>query len=436
MQKILNNHIIMSGIYKGISGMSLFLSIRLMIDYLGDENYGIWVLLFTLFQLVLLMDFGVQSTLKTKIPVYLHENKLKKVSNIINATYKISIIIAVLILTFFLIILKLINFKSVFNITNLNEWEVDVLLILNILFFCITFVFNIHKSLYVAFFKGKFSEQSIALNQLVYLISIGIFIYLIKNPITDFNKLLIFSIINGLISILVNLIYSIKIFREENIKLNFLKVKDNSVINEILKLGIKFMLLQVGFLFIFSSDSYIISNAFDPTEIVSYEVVNKLFQFPFMIIFAALSPLWSMFAKHYLEGNKSKLYNDFKKFNQFFVLIILGLIILYLITPTIVSIWLKEQIIIPQYLILLTTIVTALKIFVSFYTFFLSGIGKLTFYLTILIISVILKIPLSFYFVDLGFGVNSVLISSLIIVSAWTLLIPFKCYKIADSIKN
>lgn len=436
MQKILNNHIIMSGIYKGISGMSLFLSIRLMIDYLGNESYGIWVLLFTLFQLVLLMDFGIQSTLKTKIPVYIHENKTNKINNIINATYKISIVIAILILTFFLFLLKFINFKSVFNISNLNQWEVNFLLILNILFFCITFVFNIHKSLYVAFFKGKFSEQSIALNQLLFLISVGFFIYLIKNPITDFNKLLIFSIINGLISILVNLVYSIKIFREENIKLKLFKIKDNAVIKEIFQLGIKFMILQIGFLFIFSSDSYIISNAFDPSEIVAYEVVNKLFQFPFMIIFAALSPLWSMFAKNYLHGNKKKLYSDFKKFNLFFVVISACLAVLYFITPFIVSIWLKEEIIIPQYLILLTTIITALKIYTSFYTFFLNGIGKLNFYLFLILIGILIKTPLAYYFINLGLGINSVLWSSLIIVLIWTFLLPIKSFNYIRLIKH
>lgn len=430
MQKLLNNHIIMSGIYKGISGMSLFLSIRLMIDYLGDQNYGIWVLLFTLFQLVLLMDFGIQSTLKTKIPIYQHEGNQIKIQEIINATYKISIFIALSILSAFLILVKVINFKSVFNISNLEVNEVDLLLLLNVFFFCLTFIVNIHKSLFVAFFKGKFAEQSIAVNQFTFLVFTGAFIFFYTAPLSDFNKLLLFSIINGLLSFGVNFLYSIKIFKEEKLKLKILNLKNNPLLKEILNLGVKFMFLQIGFLFVFSSDSYIISNAFNPTEIVAYEVVNKLFQFPFMIIFAALSPLWSMFAKHYLEKDKNKLYSDFRKFNKTFIFILLSLITLYTITPTVISIWIKNEITIPNYLILLTTIVTALKIFVSFYTFFLNGIGKLRLYLIILAISVIIKIPLSFYFVDLNLGVNSVLLSSLIIVIVWSILIPLKCYKI------
>ena len=82
------------------------------------------------------------------------------------------------------------------------------------------------------------------------------------------------------------------------------------------------MIIQIGFLFVFSSDSYIISYVFNPTEIVPYEVVSKLFQLPYLVLFAALTPFWSLFAKHYLEKNQSKLLNDFNKFNKFFSLFI------------------------------------------------------------------------------------------------------------------
>ena len=43
-------------------------------------------------------------------------------------------------------------------------------------------------------------------------------------------------------------------------------------------------LIFVLVLFVFSSDNYILSNVFGPKEIVPYEVVNKYFQFPIMIL--------------------------------------------------------------------------------------------------------------------------------------------------------
>ncbi len=425
----------MSGVYKGISGISLFLTIRLLIDYLGNEGYGIWTLLFTVFQLVLLMDFGVQSTLKTKIPLFVHENKREKIAALINSTYQTSILIAVLIFICFSSVCFFIDLKSMFNISLLSNFEINSLLLINIGFFCLTFIANIHKSVYVAFLKGKYAEQSIAINQMLFLGLIS-FVVIFLNPsfLNNYNKIILISIINGGTSLLVNLYYTFRFFKLEKIVMS-LKSRINFVDTHY-KMGLKFMIIQIGFLFVFSSDSYIISNILNPSEIVAYEVTNKLFQFPFMILFAALSPLWSMFAMHYLEKNKKKLYNDFNKFNKFFIFVILGLFVLYALTPFIISIWLKENITLPENLVLLTTIVTALKIYVSFYTFFLNGIGKLDFYITIIIISLLIKIPLTFYFVDLNFGINSVLLSSFVIVLIWTLLIPYKCYKITESLNK
>lgn len=436
MNKILNNHIIMSGFYKGISGLSLFVSIRLLIDYLGEENYGIWVLVFTLFQLVLLMDFGIQSTLKTKIPVFVHENKIEKLSSYISSTYKISLLIAAIIFLVFFIISKTTNLKDSFNITGLDYSEINFLFLLNVVFFCATFVANIHKSLYVAFLKGKFAEQSIAINQIVFLLLLIVLVSLPNKSLSNFDKILNITLLNGFVSFTTNIFYTYKFFYKEKIQLHFLNFKNQTDLKDIFLLGFKFMVIQIGFLFVFSTDSYIISNVFGPKEVVAYEVVGKLFQFPYLILFAALSPLWSIFAVHYLEKNKKKLLSDFKKFNQFFIGVCILMLILYFSTPFIVSIWIKENIEIPKYLILFTTLVTILKIYTSFYTFFLNGIGKLNFYITILIISLIIKIPLSYYFVDLGFGINSVLLSSLVIVSFWAILIPYKCYLITKSVNN
>jgi O-antigen/teichoic acid export membrane protein len=424
----------MSGFYKGVSGLCLFISIRLLLDYLGNDNYGLWVLVFTLFQLVLLMDFGIQSSLKTKIPVLIHEQKLELIKSYIKSTYKISGYIAAFIFISFLIFSFLLDFKSFFNIEFQSKSFVTFLFVLNVFFFCINFVANIHKSLYVAFLKGKYSEESLAVNQIGLLLLFVILISLFPN-ITSEEKLIAISTINGLFTFLVNLYYTFRFFKMESLNLSTKLKAGKEFIKGILKLGFKYMIIQVGILIIFSSDNYIISNAFSPTEVTPYEIVNKLFQFPLMILFAIISPLWSMFAKNYIEKNKDSLLNSFKKFNLYFIGISVLVLIGILISPYIISLWIKEPIAIPKYLILLTGIVTLLRIFTNFYAFFLYGIGNLNLYIYILLISVLIKIPLSYYFLGLGFGINSVVISSLVLMTIWMMIIPYKCYNLIRNIK-
>lgn len=423
----------MSGFYKGVSGLSLFISIRLLLDYLGNDNYGLWVLVFTLFQLVLLMDFGIQSSLKTRIPVLVHENKIELIKSYIKSTYKISGYIAAFIFLSFFIISYLIDFKTVFNIDFQSEGFIRNLFLLNVFFFCINFVANIHKSLYVAFLKGKYSEESLAVNQVGLLLLFVLLIFFFPN-ITSVQKLIAISIINGLFTFFVNIGYTIRFFKMENLNLITKLKAGKEFIKEVLKLGFKYMIIQVCFALVFYTDNYIISYSFSPSEVTPYEIVNKLFQFPVLILFAALSPLWSLFAKNYIEKNKTGLLNIFKKFNFYFIFISFSLVILTYFTPNIIVFWIKKPVLIPENLILLTALFTLIRIYVMFYTFFLNGISELKQYIYILILSVILKIPLSLLFIKLGYGVNSIVISLIILMLIWSFFLPYKCYSIVNKI--
>lgn len=425
----------MSGFYKGISGLSLFISIPILINYLGKDNYAVWVLVFTLFQFVLLMDFGIQSSLKTKIPVLLHENKLDLLKSYIKTTYKISTYIAVIIFLIFLVFINFIDLKSLLNISFHSRLYINSLFVINIFFFCVNFVFNIHKSLYVAFLKGKYAEESLAVNQFGFLILLYLAIHFFPSINVE-NKLILITIINGMFCFIVNLFYTLKFFKKEKLNLNTSEKTPKDFVSEILKMGLKFMVIQLGMLFIFSSDNYIISNNFKPKDIVAYDTVSKLFQLPIMILFATLSPLWSMFAKDYLNKNYSNILNTFKKFNFYFIGLAIFITLFALVCPLIISVWIKEQLIIPKFLILYIAIVTCFRLFVSFYTFFLNGTGKLNNYMIILLISVALKIPLTYYLIHLNFGINSVILSTLLIMTIWFITIPYESYLIVNKLKK
>ena len=129
--------------------------------------------------------------------------------------------------------------------------------------------------------------------------------------------------------------------------------------------------------------------------------------------------------------------NDiFKKFNFYFIGIFIFIIAIAILCPYILPIWIKSEIIIPKHLILLITIVTSIRIFVSFYSFFLYGISKLNNYIIILLISMLIKIPLTYYLISLGFGINSVVVVTLFIMVFWLLFIPYECYKIVKNLKQ
>lgn len=433
--KLKNNHIVMSGFYKGVSGLSLFLSIPLLIKYLGEENYGVWVLVFTLFQWVLLMDFGIQSSLKTKIPILLHNKQFDLIKTYIKTTYKISTYIALAILVLFTLLIYFIDITSLFNITSLEKEFVKKIFFINIFFFCITFIVNIHKSLYVSFLKGKYAEESLAVNQFGFFLLLILALFIFPDLAIE-SKLILVSLINGFYCLIVNFFYTVRFFRMENLNFSSSEKTPQQFVKESLKLGSKYMFIQLGLMFIFSSDNYIISSSFSPKDIVPYDSVNRIFQFPILIIFAAISPLWSMFATDYIEKNSTKLLSKFKKFNVLYIGILLFILFLALISPIIIPIWIKQNLVIPKNLILYLALVTAFRILATFYSFFLYGIGKLNNYITILLVSVILKFPLTYFLIYLNFGINSMVLSTLFLMIIWIIFIPYECYRFVNKLKE
>jgi O-antigen/teichoic acid export membrane protein len=425
----------MSGFYKGISGLSLFVSIPLLIGYLGETNYGLWVLVFTLFQWIFSMDFGLASVLKTKIPVLLHEKKTDLLISYIKSTYGITSIIAFFLFSIFYFISKLINLKQLLLIPEHSEDFVSNLFVLNIFFFCLNFIFNVHKSLFVAFLRGKYAEQSIAVNQLMFLFFTFLLLLFFPN-LSVADKLIFVSLVNGIGGMLVNIIYTIYFFTSEKISFKSNEKTPKSFLKEILSLGVKYMFIQIGLLVIFTSDNYILSSAFGPKDVVPYEIVNKLFQFPSMLLFAALSPLWSIFATAYVAEDRSKLLNVFNKFNRFFFLIFISIAFLYLSSPIIISYWIKNPLDIPSGLLFITAIATLLRIFTSFYSFFLYGVGKLNNYILLLLFSILVKLPLSYWLISLGYGINSVIITTVMILLIWTIIIPLECYYLVHKLKK
>lgn len=423
----------MSGFYKGGSGLALFISIPLLIQYLGNEDYGIWVLVFTVFQWVLLMDFGIQSALKTKIPILLHHNEIKLIKGYIKSTYKYGAYIALCIFILAIASISLADVKAALNISFHTRSFVWLLFTVNIFFFCANLVAGIHKSLYVAYLKGKYAEESLAVNQFGFLFLFGIAMLLFPDIRPEY-KLLLVSVLNGGFCLLVNIGYTIRFFKMERLNLNTKQKPPKDFIGETLKIGMKFMVIQLCMILFFTVDNYIISNNFSPKDVVPYDSVNKIFQLPVMVLFAALSPMWSMFARDYIEKNRHNLLSRFKRFNLFSIGIALAIAILALICPFIISVWIKEPLLIPDYLILLIAIITVIRIFTTFYTNFLNGIGKLNRYTVIIVLSLIVKIPLTYFLISLGYGINSVAISTVCILLFWIILIPLECYSIVRRI--
>lgn len=414
----------MSAFYKGLSGVALFISISIMVKYLNVTAFGFWVMIYTLLQWVLLMDFGLSSVLKTKIPEFKSKNQPELIEPFIQQVFFLSIKTGLVLFTVLEIIFHLVDIKSLFNLA-FDIVFIRKILSINLVFFVLNFIVHLQKALFVSFFKGMYSEQSIAINQIFFLtalISLDSFF----DEFIDETKLLILSITSGTIMFIVNLVYLILIFKWEKLNFKLFFKKHNVKIYGWKTMGGKFMFTQVLTLVLFSSDPFLVSYYFNLEEVASYEVVSKYFQFMLLISMAGISPLWSIFSTFFHQRKWEKINEYKRKFYLVFMGICAILLFQVLLYPMIFEYWLHSKLNISYTLVWTMAILVASRIFAMFFQYFLNGIGMLNSSVILLIFSALVKIPLTELFVSLSVGVSSVLLSSVICVLLWCMVYPFQ----------
>jgi O-antigen/teichoic acid export membrane protein len=153
-----------------------------------------------------------------------------------------------------------------------------------------------------------------------------------------------------------------------------------------MSLGLKFFLMQITSLILFSSSSILISIFFGPSEVVTYNIVFKLFQLPLMLFSIILSPYWTTFTVAFVNMDFDwlrKTVENLRRLSLFFIGII---ILLAIFNQYIFDFWLKSKLEIPSLLVWFLALYSAMTIYLSVYSTFLNGIGKihLTFKFTFL----------------------------------------------------
>ena len=84
-----------------------------------------------------------------------------------------------------------------------------------------------------------------------------------------------------------------------------LKAFDKTRINELLGLGIKFFVIQLGVTMLFMTDNLIIAHVLTPADVTPYQIALKYFGVVLVLFSIIMAPYWSAITEAYVK-------NDFK----------------------------------------------------------------------------------------------------------------------------
>jgi O-antigen/teichoic acid export membrane protein len=158
-----------------------------------------------------------------------------------------------------------------------------------------------------------------------------------------------------------------------------------------------FFIIQIGALVLFQTDNIVIAQLFGPAQVTTFNIAYKLYSVFIMGFNIIIAPFWSAFTDAYTKGDLEWIKSVMLKMRYLWVLISVGAVILFFISPFIYNIWLGHAISVPVSLSLAMTLYIIAYTWQTIHVFFLNGINKIRLQLALVVLSSLVNIPLAVY---------------------------------------
>lgn len=398
--------------------LSIMALVPVTLNYLGKEDYGIWLTLASILSWLINLDFGIGNGLRNKLAEALALNDTKLARIYISTAYTIfgAGIFCAIIIYFFAH--RFLNWAFILNAPNEYYNLLNTLAFYVIILFMVQFFVKLLTSIINA-------DQRPALNGALSLIvnSLTLIAVFILSKLTH-QSLMLFGLISSLVPVLVFVVASLFLFNGHYKTIapsfKFINFKYSS---NLVKLGMQFFIIQISSLIIFTTDNMIITQLFGPEPVVTYNIAYKYFYLVPMVFNVVLAPFWSAFTEAYVKNEFDWIRNTVKKLKYIWVLLSVVTIIMIIASNFIYKIWVGREVQVPFILSIFTGLFVVIANWNNIFAYFLNGIGKVKIQLYYSVFVAVINIPLSVFLAkNLGMGITGVIVATdicLIIASVW-----------------
>ncbi len=414
---------------KGVSILISFLLVPLTLDYLNPTKYGIWLTLSSVVGWLSFFDIGLGNGLRNKLAEAFAIKDMKLAKNYVSTTYLILTLIMGGVFVLFLIINPFLNWASLLNTAPEMATELGRIVLIVFTFFSLLFVLKLIGTILTA---AQLPAYNNAFNSLASLISL-ISIYIITKISND--SLLYISIVYSAAPVVVFIVASFYFFKG---KYKLIKPSLASVDFKYLKplagLGVKFFVLRISVLVIFSTDNMIITRILGPAEVTPYNIAYKYFGIPIMAFSILLSPFWSAYTDAITLNESKWIKRSINKLIKIWLIFVGGIVIMVIISNQFYVFWIGDKIKIPLLLSFFMAIYALMLTWSQLFVNFINGVGKIKLQMYYGIIAMIINIPASIFFArNLGMGSAGVILGTCTSLVFGFVLSPIQYYKIINN---
>lgn len=404
-----------------------FMLVPLTINYVHSNSYGIWLALSSIVAWASFFDLGINNGLRNKLTESLAIGNFDLSQKYVSTTYAILTFIFIPLFFVFIIAGYFFDWSSILNTAPSMSQELYIVAVIVFGYFCIRFILStINIVLYSFQMPAGESIRSLIEQSFALLI-----IFILTK--TTHGSLLNLSLGLCITPLIVLLYFNIALFRTRFRAIRpKLKQIDFSLSKNLFGLGFRFFIIQIAGIIQFQTANFIIINAFTPNDVTVYNISFKYFSAIIMAMGIFMTPLWSAVTDAYAKKDIQWITNSVKKYQKLSILLVLVGVIMLILSDFVYTIWLgKAKPIIPFSVSFWMLIFSAISVIGGLYCGVLNGISALKIQFYASLISPFIFISLSYLFIyKLHYGIEAIIISSIIANFNAIILAPLQYYKI------
>ena len=429
---LIKKQVSLSFFIKIISVIIGVLLVPLLIDYLDNERYGVWLTLSSIFAWFSFFDVGIGNGMRNKLAEALACGDKVLAREYVSTTYAVVGVVFISIIIVFQIANPFLNWQSILNVKIISENELYVLTSIVFTIFLLRFIFQLTGVVYVANHKPSVNNAIVTLGSILAFVVIFI-LYKFTN---SGNLLLLGFVLTGA-PLLVLVVATFVAFSGEY---SFLRPKLKYVksihIKSLLNLGLQFFVIQIAAILLFSTANVIISQLFSSAEVVVYNTALMYYQLPIMVYGIVMTPIWSAVTDAYAKNDFEWLKLTLKRLNKLSILFAVGILLMVAVSPYVFKLWIGNRMEIPFMLSASMAVFAIINVFLSPYTNFINGIGKMRFSMYLVFFTLIFYVPLAIFISKFIGNSAGIIITTCILNATGLYFQPYQLNKLLNKKAN
>jgi O-antigen/teichoic acid export membrane protein len=405
-------------VVRGISVGTGLLSIPITAQYLGKEQFGVWLLLSTFMNWISLADLGLTNSLVNTLATALAKGDRVTAKKSISSAFFPMLLLALLLLSIFTILSFFLPWENILNIHTSLSLQRDTRLAISVAMclFALKIPLSIPRCIYIAYQQGYIYQLWSGFANLLSLLSLFIAQYY------QLNLPWLLGVFFGVV-MMGDLLAGIDIFyfRQRWLKPQLERFELSSF-RDLIGVGFQFWIAQICAICIFQTDLIIVSQLFGLVAVGTYGVLLRLFSTIDSVSSSFIAPLWPAYNDAQARGDYTWIKKTFRNS------IILSSIwsvgagsILVVFSPTLLSYLVTKDVYLfpelPLYM-LLTYFLLSMSHCVAM---LVNGLGQLKFQSFVAPVSAITNIALSIW-LGRTIGIQGVTLSTAICILCFSLI--------------